>query len=190
MITSAPPSWESTTPPPSSPPARSRITLTVVAWPRATTTDLLDADPPPARPAGALAAYQRLAEMPDCPEFGYTLGQLYRHGEYLPGNLLPQDLDKARALIRPMAEDGYLPAFADLAEMEMRHANAREAMKWTQLYLYYVDKVLLPGIEDASARQPPPHPELRLAALADDHARRRLALIRASSREPPELSIG
>jgi hypothetical protein len=74
---------------------------------------------------------------------------LYRHGEYLPGNLLPQDLEKARALILPMAESGYLPAFADMAEMEMRHANAREAMKWTQIYLYFVDKVRMPTLDNA-----------------------------------------
>jgi TPR repeat protein len=121
------------------------------ALPRGTILDLLDpAAPMPLRQA-ALDAYQRLAAMRECPEFGYTLGQLYRHGEYLPGNLLPQDLDKARALIRPMAESGYLPAYADLAEMEMRHAQARGAMQWTQLYLHYVEKVLLPVLDPREA---------------------------------------
>ena len=113
--------------------------------------DLLDPTAPEARRREALTAYERLATMQDCPEFGYTIGQLYRHGEYLPGNLLPQDLDKARALIRPMAESGYLPAFADLAEMEMRHANAREAMQWTQVYLHFVDKIMLPGLDPDQA---------------------------------------
>lgn len=112
--------------------------------------DLLDPVAPTERRQTALAAYQQLATMRECPEFGYTIGQLYRHGEYLPGNLLPQDLDKARALILPMAESGYLPAYADLAEMEMRHAQARAAMKWTQIYLHFVDKVLIPTLDDAS----------------------------------------
>ncbi len=112
--------------------------------------DLLNPAAPTELRRAALAAYQQLATMQECPEFGYTIGQLYRHGEYLPGNLLPQDLDKARALILPMAESGYLPAYADLAEMEMRHAQARAAMKWTQVYLHFVDKVLIPTLDGAS----------------------------------------
>lgn len=111
------------------------------ALPHGTILDLLDPDAPGDRRASALEAYERLAAIERCPEFGYTLGQLYRHGPYLPGNLVPQDLPKARVLIRAMAEDGYLPAYADLAEMEMRHANAREAMKWTQAYLYFTKTV-------------------------------------------------
>lgn len=120
------------------------------ALPAGTILDLLDPVAPLERRNDALVAYERLATMQACPEFGYTLGQLYRHGEYLPGNLLPQDLDKARALILPMAESGYLPAFADMAEMEMRHANPREAMKWTQVYLSFVDKVQLAGVKDGN----------------------------------------
>lgn len=110
--------------------------------PRDAILDLLDPQAPADRRQAALAGYQRVASIASCPEFGYTLGQLYRHGDYLPGNLLAQDIPKARELIRPMAEAGYLPAFADLAEMEMRHANAREAMLWTQAYLYFNDKML------------------------------------------------
>lgn len=120
------------------------------ALPGGSILDLLDPAAPVDRRQTALAAYQQLATMSECPEFGYTIGQLYRHGEYLPGNLLPQDIDKARALILPMAESGHLGAYADLAEMEMRHGNAREAMKWTQVYLHFVDKVLLPTLDDAS----------------------------------------
>lgn len=119
------------------------------ALPNGTILDLLDPQAPTDRRAAALAAYQRLASMKQCPEFGYTLGQLYRHGEYLTGNPLPQDVAKARELILPMAESGYLPAYTDLAEMEMRHANTREAMKWTQVYLYFVDRILVAGNKDA-----------------------------------------
>ncbi|GHC01861.1 hypothetical protein GCM10010080_14460 [Thermomonas carbonis] len=118
--------------------------------PQGAILDLLDPAAPADRRQAALAAYQQLATMRECPEFGYTVGQLYRHGEYLPGNLLPQDIDKARALILPMAESGHLGAYADLAEMEMRHANARDAMKWTQVYLHYVEKLLIPALDDAS----------------------------------------
>lgn len=110
--------------------------------------DLLDPEAPLEQRQQALAGYQQLSSMRGCPEFGYTMGLLYRHGEYLPGNLVKQDIAKARQLILPMAEAGYLNAYADLAEMEMRHANAREAMKWTQVYLYFVDKVKLSGDAD------------------------------------------
>lgn len=122
------------------------------ALPQGTILDLLDPEAPAGRRASALEAYRHLATMKECPEFGYTLGQLYRHGPDLPGNPLPQDVPRARELIRPMAEDGYLPAFADLAEMEMRHANARETMQWTQIYLYFVANVEDGYIEDSDDR--------------------------------------
>ena len=118
------------------------------AVPQGGILDLLDPKAPSERRQAALSAYQTLAAKRECPEFGYTLGQLYRHGEYLPGHLVPQDIEKARALILPMAESGYLPAFADMAEMEMRHANPREAMKWTQVYLHFVDKVTMPALDN------------------------------------------
>ena len=121
--------------------------------PAGTILDLLDPGAAPARRSDALASYQRLAALTQCPEFGYSLGLLYRHGEYLPGNLVAQDIVKARGLILPMAEAGYLPAYADLAEMEMRHGNAREAMKWTQVYLHFVDEVLLDGVRDGEEIQ-------------------------------------
>lgn len=120
--------------------------------PHGTLLDLLDPDAPADRRAAALATYQRLADLEHCPEFDYTLGLLYRHGPYLPGNLLPQDIEKARELIQPMALDGYVDAFADLAEMEMRHANARKAMKWTQLYLHFVQDVKADYIDDIDSR--------------------------------------
>lgn len=121
------------------------------ALPYGSILDLLDPEAAPERRASALEAYERLATIRECPEFAYTLGQLYRHGSDLPGNPLAQDVPRARELIRPMAEEaGYIGAFADLAEMEMRHANARQAMIWTQVYLYLVREVLM---QDADADQ-------------------------------------
>lgn len=123
------------------------------SMPQGARLDLFDPDAPADRRQAALAAYQRVATLEACPHFGYALGLLYRHGPYLPGNLLPQDLPKARALIEPMAIAGDLTAFADMAEMEMRHANAREAMLWTQLYLHYVKTVARDFARDADHRR-------------------------------------
>lgn len=123
------------------------------AAPAGSILDLLDPAAPEERRALALEAYQRLSTIRECPEFGYTLGQLYRHGPDLPGNLLPRDIPRAQELIRAMAEDGYLPAYADLAEMVMRHGDPREAMQWTQVYLYFVKNVQRPRMADADDAQ-------------------------------------
>ncbi|TWT23230.1 hypothetical protein FQY83_00810 [Luteimonas marina] len=118
------------------------------ALPAGTILDLLDPDAPPERRTRALEGYERLADMRECPEFGYTLGQLYRHGSELPRNLVQQqDIPRAKELIQAMAMDGYLPAFADLAEMVMRHGEHREAMLWTQVYLHFSRTVLRPELD-------------------------------------------
>lgn len=113
--------------------------------------DLLDPDAAEDRRSSALAHYERLAGVAGCPEFGYTLAQLYRNGPDLPGNPLERDTPKAREFLLAMAEDGYLPAYADLAEMQMRAGAYREAMQWTQVYLHFVRKVKQPmlGPDDA-----------------------------------------
>lgn len=51
-------------------------------------------------------------------------------------------------------------------------------------------ELLAPPSGEIRAEGPRPHPELQLAALAVDHAHRRLEQLRASRRDPPELSIG
>lgn len=123
------------------------------AIPHGALLDLLDPDAPAGKRATAVREYQKLAEMRECPGFGYTLGQLYRHGPSLPGNPVDQDIPKARELIRAMAEAGYLPAYADLAEMEMLHGQYRESMKWTQVYLYLVRAIQQPLAEDGDEIQ-------------------------------------
>ncbi|HEV8694146.1 MAG TPA: hypothetical protein VGQ93_08200 [Lysobacter sp.] len=75
-----------------------------------------------------------------CPTSVYPLGQLYRHGSELPGNLLAKNVQKAQELILASAEDGYLFAYADLAEMALNEKQPREAMKWTQVYLYFLTR--------------------------------------------------
>ncbi len=126
--------------------------LAYASLPQGAILDLLDPDAPRERRDAALQGYQRLAAMPQCPEFGYTLGLLHRHGPDLPGNLLPRDIQKARTWIRAMAEDGYLPAYADLAEMDMRNEAYRESMQWTQVYLHFVQNVQRP-LADADTAQ-------------------------------------
>lgn len=103
--------------------------------------DLIDPAAPADRRAAVLEGFQRASALPHCTEQMYTLGQLYRHGPELPGNLLPQDTARARELLLGSAEDGYMSAYADLAEMALAEGDAREAMKWTQVYLYFVKNV-------------------------------------------------
>ncbi len=114
--------------------------------------DLLDPAAPSEHRVSVLEAYERLSKVDSCPEFGYTLGQLYRHGDELPGNLVGRDIERARPLIKAMAEDGYLPAYADLAEMEMRHGSYRKAMQWTQVYLYFVKTLKRPFMDADEAQ--------------------------------------
>lgn len=97
----------------------------------------IDAYDPDAAPAKRLAAVEGLRLAADkCPEAAYDLGLLYRFGPDLQSNLLPKDTAKAEPLILAYAEAGFLPAYADLAEMALQDKRARDAMKWTQVYLY------------------------------------------------------
>lgn len=72
-----------------------------------------------------------------CAEDAYRLGTLLRHGRALPGNIVEQDMARAERLIESYARTGYVSAFADLAEMALAQEDARSAMKWTQVYLYF-----------------------------------------------------
>lgn len=108
---------------------------------RTSVLDLLDPATPADRRAAAVEGYLRASALAHCTGYMHTLGQLYRHGPELPGNLLPQDTAKAHDLLLRSAEAGHMSAYADLAEMALREGDAREAMKWTQVYLYFVKNV-------------------------------------------------
>lgn len=114
--------------------------------------DLLDPDAPTGRRAQALEGYQRASAIAHCTEYGYTLGQLYRHGPDLPGNMVPRDTAKARELLVASAEAGLMDAYASLAEMALLDGDAREAMKWTQVYLYFVKNVQKSFMDTESVR--------------------------------------
>ena len=111
---------------------------------------------------------------------------------------LADDADR-RVRAGELAPSDALAARAEQLEAQAQSAEAEQALlaafgQWRVLTGLAEPPpaaalLALPS-EDARAPQPPPHPELRLAALAVDHARRRLELIRASRRDPPELSIG
>ena len=97
--------------------------------------DIMDAYDPAAPLQRREAALAAMRSSTQCAYHAFSLGQLYRHGPDLPGNLVARDLDRARSLILAYAESGYINAYADLAELELKAGNARDAMKWTQVYL-------------------------------------------------------
>ena len=103
--------------------------------------DLLDPNVPADRRARAFEGYQRVSAIAHCTDYTYTLGQLYRLGPDLPGNLATRDTARAQELLLASAEAGRMDAYANLAEMALRDGEAREAMKWTQVYLYFVKNV-------------------------------------------------
>lgn len=104
------------------------------------TIDILDEDVPAATKAVDLDVVKRLASEPRCLSEQYLLGLLHRHGPDLPGNPIPKNAAEARGLIEGYALEGNLQGFADLAELALEQEQAREAMQWTQVYLYLVTR--------------------------------------------------
>lgn len=98
--------------------------------------DLLDQNVPAAVKVRHLETVKRFALDPHCTYERYLLGLLQRHGPDLPGNPAAKDVAIARSLIEAYALEGNLQGFADLAEMALEQKQAREAMQWTQVYLY------------------------------------------------------
>lgn len=103
--------------------------------------DVFDPAAPAHLRAAALDGFQKASTLAHCTNDIHTMGQLYRHGPDLPGNLLPKDTARARELLVRSAEAGRLSTYADLAEMALVEGEAREAMKWTQVYLYFLKNV-------------------------------------------------
>lgn len=75
-----------------------------------------------------------------CPESEYALGTLLRYGHDLAGNPLDKDLSRAKPLIEAYAISGEILSFADLAELSLATNDAKDAMLWTQVYLYFVTR--------------------------------------------------
>lgn len=111
---------------------------------------------------------------------------------------LADDVER-RVRAGDLARSDALAARAEQLEAQAQLAEAEQALQAASAQWRVLTGLAEPPpaaallawpSEDARAQQQHPPPELRLAALAVDHARRRLELIRASRRDPPELSIG
>lgn len=100
--------------------------------------DVVDVFDPGTDASERQRSLQELTAYAHCPGYGYSLGVLYRHGSDLPGNLVEKDLPRARELLLNSGEEGNLIAYADLAEIALKEKQPREAMKWVQVYLYFV----------------------------------------------------
>ena len=101
--------------------------------------DIFDPELDPALKAKLLKDVEALAK-DGCLYDQYVWGTLLRFGKDLPGNLLDKDVQKAAPLIEAYAKNGYLIAYSDLAEMALASDDARNAMLWTQVYLYFVTR--------------------------------------------------
>lgn len=101
--------------------------------------DMFDPELDPALKAKLLKGVEASAEE-GCLYHHYVWGTLLRFGKDLPGNLLDKDVQKAAPLIEAYAKNGHLIAYSDLAEMALASDDARNAMLWTQVYLYFVTR--------------------------------------------------
>ncbi len=97
------------------------------------------------------------------------------------------DLARADALA---AEAELLAAKAQQAEVHQRVQAART--RWKLLTgMTAMPDISTPGaVDDQAAAQPTVHPELEHARQATEQARKRLALVRQSRRDAPELTLG
>jgi outer membrane protein TolC len=109
---------------------------------------------------------------------------------------LAEDVDR-RVRAGDLARADALAAHAERLEAEARRADARLRLESAQLrWTALTGQTSVP--EPAQLLEEPAgdttatatHPELRLAGLNADYARRQVDLVRASRREPPELLFG
>lgn len=142
-----------------------------------------------------------LASDPRCGEgYQYFSAHLFRHGDELPGNTVPRDLDRARILLEQAGARGQHLAYAELAELGLAVGNAREAMQWTQVFLTLGGKQAsanrdfdLRGYNaDLLLRASKAWDQARIkggrsarSALLNEQLRRRTALIAQLEAEPP-----
>jgi hypothetical protein len=97
---------------------------------------LLDANAPAAERHAALDAYKKDALAGDIAA-QYFVGNLYRLGDRLPGNIVGRDADQAFRYLSTAGGHGFIIAMAKTAELELELKKPYEAMLWAQLYGHY-----------------------------------------------------
>ena len=108
--------------------------------------DVLDPALNGAHKVQPLQAMQSLAAA-GCGDAAWVLGNLHRFGPELPGNPLPRDSIRARQSLGQAGLAGVEDAYRDQAELALADGNARDAMLWTQVWLWLHD------IDSARARK-------------------------------------
>ncbi len=97
---------------------------------------LLDAHAPQAAREAAFAACKKDSLSGDIAA-QYFVGNLYRLGDRLPGNIVARDPDQAFRYLSNAGAHGFIIAMAKTAELELELKNPNEAMLWAQLYGHY-----------------------------------------------------
>src|SRR5215468_208070 len=97
---------------------------------------LLDANAPSAERQAAFDAYKKDALGGDIAA-QYFVGNLYRLGDRLPGNIVARDSDQAFRYLSTAGAHGFIIAMAKTAELELELEKPYEAMLWAQLYGHY-----------------------------------------------------
>lgn len=97
---------------------------------------LLDAHAPQAAREAAFAACKKEALAGDIAA-QYFIGNLYRLGDRLPGNVVARDPDQAFRYLSNAGAHGFIIAMAKTAELELELRKPYEAMLWAQLYGHY-----------------------------------------------------
>ena len=97
---------------------------------------LLDANASTAERQAALDQYKKDALAGDIAA-QYFIGNLYRLGDKLPGNIVASDPDQAFRYLSNAGAHGFIIAMAKTAELELDLKKPYEAMLWAQLYGHY-----------------------------------------------------
>lgn len=97
---------------------------------------LLDANAPAAERQAAFDACKKDALAGDIAA-QYFVGNLYRLGNQLSGNIVGRDTDQAFRYLSTAGAHGFIIAMAKTAELELELKKPYEAMLWAQLYGHY-----------------------------------------------------